>query len=343
MKIIITSILLFFCFNLTFSQDKTEEIYVASWNLENLFDNVDDDEKNDSEWLEDGSKQWTDDKIKNKLLNLSKVIRYMNVMEGPDILGVQEVEHQHLLDSILIKYFCDKNYQISYAETPDRRGIDNGVIYNADKFKLLATIPHEVKLDSGYPTRYVFQSTLQHIISGKNFYVFVNHWPSRRGGEEKSRPNRVRAAETLVDALTKVYEENNDPNIFIMGDFNDEPNNVSILNTLNAAEFYCDSSLIYSDKNLYNLSTDEFSRGWGTYLFRGDWNMLDQIIVSKNLIVDSDLDYVCNSFEIVKPYFMVTATGPYKGSARPTWGGRTYLGGYSDHFPVAARFILEIE
>ncbi len=340
MKLKIIVLLFMLAGSVTFSQNEESEIYIASWNLENLFDNIDDPDKRDSEWLVDGAKQWSNDRLDKKIKNLSKIIRYMNDLEGPDILGVQEVEHQHLLDTLLSRHFCDKNYKISYSETLDRRGIDNGVIYNADKFEHVETLSHEVKLDSGYPTRYVFQTTLQLVNSNVILHTFVNHWPSRRGGKEKSNPNRVRAAETLVAAMEKIYVEEENPNIFIIGDFNDEPENESLLKTLGAAKFFCDSTLSYGDKRFYNLSYDEFSRGWGTYLFRGNWNMLDQIIVSRNLIDDTYFNYICNSFEIIKPELMVTRTGPYKGAARPTFGGRTYLGGFSDHFAVGAKFII---
>lgn len=325
---------------ISFAQDDYQQIFVGSWNLENLFDNIDDPEKNDEEWLITGRKEWTDDKINHKIKNLSKIIRYMNDLEGPDLLGVQEVEHRHLLDTLISRHFCDKNYKVAYEETLDKRGIDCGLIYNSDIFELEKTIPHEVNLSDGYPTRYVLQVTLRSNFNQKLFHVFVNHWPSRRGGEEESRPNRIAAAETLMRAIKRIEKTDSKPFIFILGDFNDEPNNESISTVVNAAGYSCDSTITSDPYSYYNLAYPLFKDGFGTYLYRGDWNMLDQVIVSNAVIEDNSINYICNSFEIIRPSFMVTKSGPYKDAAIPTWGGRTYLSGFSDHYPVGAKFII---
>ena len=321
-----------------FAQQNVQQIYIAAWNLENLFDNVDDPDKNDEEWLAEGPKQWDDVKINLKIKNLAKVIKYMNDLEGPDMLGVEEVEHRALLDTLIARYFCDRNYGVAYEETLDKRGIDCGLIYDKDKFEFAGTVPHEVELASKYPTRYVLQVNLKDKFTGDNLYVFVNHWPSRRGGEEKSRPNRVKAAEVLMEAISKLPDE--DPFIFIMGDFNDEPSNESIKSIVGAVSYDCKNSVKNSDSNFLNLAYPLFDEGHGTYLYRGDWNMLDQIIVSQAVVKDNLINYICNSFEIIKPEIMVTKSGPYKDAAIPTWGGRKYLAGFSDHYPVGAKFIL---
>ncbi len=95
--------------NFTFAQTENDTLFIASWNIENLFDTVDDEDKNDSEFLPDGKKEWTQDKIDSKLVNLAKVIKWMNDEKGPDLLGVQEVEHQHLLDTLLQRHFGNRN------------------------------------------------------------------------------------------------------------------------------------------------------------------------------------------------------------------------------------------
>ncbi len=322
----------------TNAQQDVQQIYIASWNLENLFDNIDDPDKSDEEWLVDGPKKWDDEKINLKIKNQAKIIRYMNDLDGPDLLGVEEVEHRSLLDTIISRHFCDRNYGVAYEETLDKRGIDCGLIYDIDKFELIRTVPHEVQLVSKYPTRYVLQVDLKDKFTGNNFYIFVNHWPSRRGGEEKSRPNRIKAAEVLMEAIGKLPGDN--PFVFIMGDFNDEPSNESISSVVGAMGFDCESSSQNTKSKFLNLAYQMFDQGLGTYLYRGDWNMLDQLIVSRAVIEDNSINYICNSFEIVKPEIMVTKSGPYKDAAIPTWGGRKYLAGYSDHYPVGAKFIL---
>jgi hypothetical protein len=132
--------------------------------------------------------------------------------------------------------------------------------------------------------------------------------------------------------------------ILIMGDFNDEPTNKSILKTLKAEPIICDSMISgmseNNSDNLFNLTYSLYNQGLGTYKYKDDWNMLDQIIVSNELLTGSSINYLCNTFEIYKPEFMVTHSGKYEGTPFPTYGGNRYLGGYSDHFPVIARFLI---
>jgi len=324
-------------FSFSAAQGVKDTIYIASWNMENLFDAIDDADKRDEEFLPNGKKEWTQEKIDLKIKNQAKVIQWMNDGKGPDLLGFQEVEHQHLIETLLQRHFSYKNYKIAYQETLDKRGIDNGLIYDADKFELLNVNPIEVELASKYPTRYILEVHLKNI-NGEELYVYVNHWPSRSGGELKSRPNRIKAATVLREAIDSLYKSNEKLNLVILGDFNDMPNNLSIARYLWTQQFTC--SIKTEPMRLYNLSYKEFLSGNGTYLYRGNWNMLDQIIVSNDIVGDGDIKYLCNSFELIKPDFMITQTGKYKGAATPTFGGRTYLGGFSDHIPVGARFIF---
>jgi predicted extracellular nuclease len=237
----------------------------------------------------------------------------------------------------LQRYFGDKNYKVAYAEAPDNRGIDNGLIYNSNKFEFVGINPIEVELPSKYPTRYILEVKLK-CKNDEELYVFVNHWPSRGGGEEKSQPNRIKAAKVLREQIDLLSEKNEKLNILIMGDFNDFPNNLSIARYLWTNDYMC--STIVEPNRLYNLSYKEFRAGNGSYLYRGNWNMLDQIIVSSELVGDGKVKYVSNSFQLNKPKFLIQQDGNYKGSAMPTFGGRTYLGGYSDHIPVSAKFII---
>ncbi len=339
MKKLILVLFLLSANSFVFPQVK-DTITIASWNLENLFDTIDDVNKNDEEFTPSSNKEWTVDRLNTKLYNLARVIRSMNKEKGPDILGVCEVEHKSLLDSMIIKFLHDKNYKVAYKESPDGRGIDNGLIYNANLFSLLSVKGDTIKLDDGYPTRLILNANL--LTKDKDtLHVYINHWPSRRGGEEKSEKNRVRAAETVRHDIENNFKQNSKSKIIILGDFNDEPNNNSILKELNAVPFYCDTTNhIESYKELYNLAYPSFAEGLGTYKYRDDWNMLDQVIVSGSLIDSKNIHYVCDSFEVYKPLIMVTRSGKYEGAPFPTYGGSRYLGGYSDHYPVVTKFIM---
>ena len=336
-NILVTFIILntLFVFNLYGQNQKY--FTAANWNLENLFDTTDDPNKNDVEFTPESKKEWTQERLNEKLSNLSKVISSMNNGKGPDLLGVEEVEHEALLDSLIKKYIHQKNYKVAYDESPDERGIDVGLIYNADIFKLLSLKADTVKLPDKYPTRLILNVKL--VTKNKDtIYVFVNHWPSRIGGEEKSEIKRVTAAMILRTEVNKILLKNPNSNIIIVGDFNDEPKNKSIAEILNAKDFNCRNNPDINSKDLFNLAYKESEAGEGSYMYRSQWNMLDQIIVSGNLL---HKNYECGSFEIYKPEFMVTRSGRFKGAAFPTYGGgNRYLGGYSDHFPVIAKFSL---
>ena len=323
----------------TFCSDnkKDEVIYIASWNVENLFDTVDNNLKNDDDFTPEGRLNWTNEKLDTKYKNLAKVFNYMNKGKGPDILAVQEVEHEYLLKELISNYLNDNKYKIVYAESPDNRGIDNGIIFNSELFEFIEMDTLRVNLESGYPTRFILYANLKHIY-GNSVHIFSNHWPSRRGGLEKSEPNRKMAASVLKDFIQMKNLQNE--NIVIMGDFNDDPNNKSVFEVLGAKDYKC----VYNDESVpqfVNTAFKEFEKGIGTYLYRGNWNMLDQIIISKSFYNDQDFKYICGSFEVIKPDFMVKKDEPYKDSSIRTFGGGNYIGGYSDHYPVGAKIIFQ--
>jgi len=320
----------------TTSEAQTKiNVFAANWNLENLFDTIDDPNKDDSEFLHSSEQQWTPERLEMKFEKLAAVIRSMNDWKGPDILGVQEVENLTVLELFTSKYFPDKYYKVGYAESPDNRGIDAGLIYNADKFNLLSIITDTVVLPDKYPTRLIL--TVNLLSRGNDtLHVIVNHWPSRRGGEQESEINRITAAAAARKAADRYLEFDQNANILLLGDFNDEPTNSSLVEVLKAVQFDCNNKTESPDSVLFNLAYQKCVEGEGSYLYRGDWNMLDQIIISKALIDN----FTCGSFEVYKPDFMVTRSGKFKGAAFPTYGSGKYLGGYSDHFPVIAKFKL---
>lgn len=322
-------------------QTQTDTIYLAFWNLQNLFDTIDDPAIDDEEFLPESELEWTEDRLDKKMHNMARVIRAMNDGDGPDILGVCEVENKAVLDSMINKFLPDLKYKTAYLESPDNRGIDNGLIFKADKFKLLNVQADTVHLSDGWPTRLIFGANL---LSNENkkITVFVNHWPSRSGGQHESEPNRIAAAQTLRNSVDRIFQTDSIANIFIIGDFNDDPVDVSVLETLFANPIKCDSlNLDYvteSGEELFNLSYEAYEKGEGSYKYRDTWNMLDQIIVSESIIIGNDFNYICDSFQVFKPELIVTRSGQYEGTPFPTYGGRRYLGGYSDHFPVTAKF-----
>ena len=344
-KILIKYLMLFFfVLNATSSPQSEDSLHVAFWNLQNLFDTIDDPLKEDEEFLPDGGMEWTEDRLDKKIYNLARVIRMMNNTRGPDLLGFCEVENENVLRMMIDKYLSDLDYKIAYIESPDMRGIDNGLIYRRTAFRLLNVQADTVQLSDDYPTRLIFGANLLDK-NNELVTVFVNHWPSRRGGKEESEPNRIQAANKQREAVDRIFSTDPVAKIFILGDFNDDPVNISLLKNLRAHPIKCDSINVEFEVEwegeLFNLSYQSYEDGLGTYKYKETWNMLDQIIVSGSLITDDNFYYICDSFEVYKPVYMVTQIGDYKGTPFPTFGGRRHLGGYSDHFPVMAKFVLK--
>lgn len=312
-------------------------IYVAFWNLENLFDTIDDpDNPGDDEYLSFAKSNWDENKFDRKLSNLSKIMRSMNDGNGPDVLGVCEVENKFVLEELCNRFMKDLKYSILHYESNDPRGIDVALLYKSDKFKFLHSEKIRPQLEGN--TRDILLAVLQ--FKDEKLHFFVNHWPSRRGGELVSEPRRIKVASILrskVDSLLRIDQKSN---IIIMGDFNDKPDNKSILQVLLAIPFDCNQLSDEYTTNLYNTAYDLYKSGRGSYFHQGNFNMLDQIIISKGLLDKKKLDYECNSFSIINNELNTTRSGKFKGAPFPTFGSRRYLGGFSDHFPVSARFIL---
>ncbi|MBM4174656.1 MAG: endonuclease/exonuclease/phosphatase family protein [Ignavibacteria bacterium] len=308
--------------------------YVAFWNLENLFDTIDDpNNMGDDEYLPNNQLRWDEEKFDKKLSNLSKIIRSMNEGQGPDILGVCEIENRSVIELMASRYLRDLEFEIIHFDSPDSRGIDVALLYKKDRIEFIDATAINVPIEG--MTRDILYSKLK--IDSEFFHFFVNHWPSRRGGEIESEPRRIKAATILRKNVDEVLSKDQTANIIIMGDFNDMPYNNSILVSLLAVDFDCGNMSTEYGSNLYNLSQSLFKQEKGTYFHQGQFNMLDQIIVSKGLLDNKKFDYVCNSFEILSNDLNTTRQGKYAGAPYPTFGSGRYLGGFSDHFPVGIR------
>ncbi len=312
-------------------------IFIAQWNLENLYDTEDDPLTNDEDFTPKGMYKWTNEKLFIKFVRLSEIIRAMNDNKAPDILTVCEVENLAVLNTLAMykEFLGDYNYGVIHKDSPDRRGVDVGIFYKKDIFDFVELIDDTVKID--WPTRTIIMGKLVHKETKDTFYVFSNHWPSRRGGEERSAPARNKAGETLRKRVDYIFSYNPTANIIIMGDFNDTPKNESILKHLKANKFVCEKD---KDKvepmNLYNLSWERADNDEGSHYFDDEWSMLDQIIVSTNLINSEKYEYPCGSFNMYTGKNVDAQDLPIR-----TFEGRKWIGGYSDHLPVYAKILIK--
>lgn len=307
---------------------------IMFYNAENLFDTFDDSLKTDEEFLPDGDKHWTKEKYYKKLSNVGKVITAVGGWEPPDVIGLCEIENRYVLDG-LTKFSLLKNfkYRIIHEESPDQRGIDVGLLYLQDKFTPIyfRAIPI-VFPDDSRKTRdilYVKGKTTKN----DTLHIFVNHWPSRWGGQVNSESKRVYVAGVLRNVVDSIFETNLNANIIITGDFNDEPEDISISENLKAIKEYDN----IKNGELYNLSYYlQKTKGQGSHKYQGNWGMLDQFIVSGNLLTKNGRIYTStDDVHVFNADFLLEKDEANMGSMPfRTYIGFKYNGGFSDHLPV---------
>jgi len=311
-----------------------QEYTVVSYNMENLYDTVDDPKIPDEEFLPESEKKWTVERYQKKLTDIARVISEVNPKEMPEIIGMAEIENQTVLEDLIKVGNLKDKYAIIHEESPDFRGIDVAMLYRKDAF---TEITHEVLPvtfpdDPEFKTRDILHVTgkMRH----KTFHIFVNHWPSRIGGDDKTEPKRILAATVLKNKVDQILAANPKTRIIIMGDMNDEPTNKSLRETLDAGS-------IDSKSKLVNLMIPDDAAGLGTYFYSGNWNMLDNLVVSDRLITSRRV-YVMDQKGFISNNDWMTFVNK-KGDKTPnrTYVGNKYVGGVSDHFPVYFRMIVK--
>lgn len=301
---------------------------VVSYNVENLFDTVKTDGKNDIEFTPAGSKLWNSKRYNEKLQHLASAISSINPICLPDIVAICEVETMSaLLDLASQEPLKSANYKCILEEGPDPRGIDCGLMYNPATFTYLEHKAVNVRLrPSNKRTRDILYVKG---LSGKDtLHVFVNHWPSRVGGKEETANKRGQCADVLKHLTDSLIACNADCNILIMGDLNDEPTDESVCEILGAKS-------VSSYSNLNNINFSMKKEGRGTYFYQGVWSMLDNLIVSGNLLRrNKGFRLYGDTGFIFSPEFI--SYTDKKGNVVPShsYSGKYYAGGFSDHYPV---------
>lgn len=335
----INKILLFavFCLLSSFSFSQEKQYYVSCigfWNIENLYDTIDDPVTDDAEFLPGGEKQWNSGRYKKKLENLSEVISQLGSEINPEglaILGLAEVENRSVLEDLVttekLKRF---NYQIVHYHSPDKRGVDVALLYQPKYFTVTSSKPFTLKMasDTGLYTR--DQLLVSGIFDGKPLHVIVAHWPSRRGGEAASSPKRIAAANlgrSIIDSLLTADPE---ARIVYMGDLNDDPVNVSV------KKYLCESGSGAKLKkaSLFNAMEESYDKGIGTLAWNDSWNLFDQIILSQSLAQKEYSSFRYYGSKVFNKPFVKQDDGNFKGYPFRTYVGNNFTGGYSDHFAV---------
>lgn len=316
---------------------------VMSYNVENLFDCENDPSKDDEEYLPNGSRHWTKGRYYHKLQQIAKVIIAAGQWSTPALIGLCEVENDSTLTHLLSKTpLRTQHYRYVMTNSPDKRGIDVALLYQRNKFAYIGHHCHRINFKHNQDKQ---SRDLLHVWgrvqTGDTLDVFVCHFPSRSGGEKTSEPDRIEASERLKEETTNITRTRKTPNILIMGDFNDEPSDISIRKTLNTKH----PGTGHEPELLYNMFAPPVSLSQkGSHKFQGEWGQLDQFIVSGNLLnPQHKLHVFPGSVTIFSPRFLLTNDKTHRG-VRPlrTFYGFKYEGGYSDHLPILIDFSLSL-
>ena len=315
------------------------------YNVENLFDTIDNPETFDDPRTPYGRDNWNSMRYNLKLDRLAKVISGFGSSYGsggPDLLGLCEVENHAVLEDLIYHpKLIHLQYRIIHGDSPDDRGMDVAFLYKKSVFSPVSFQEHRLWI-------YNEQEEIEHtrnqlvvtgLLDGEKYHFIVNHWPSRRGGEARSKPYRIAAARLTNRILDSIHKQVEDPRIIIMGDFNDNPTDPSIKKVLKT---YSTKDTTNSGR-LFNPMEKLFRKGKGSLAYRDKWSLFDQLIISMNLTLITNGEYHFLKAGIYKPGFLIDTRGRYKGYPLRTYAGGKYRGGYSDHFPVYIWLVKKLE
>lgn len=317
---------------------QTKPYTVVFYNLENLFDTIPSPGVLDREFTPEGPKAWNSAKYWKKIGNIEQVIYHLAGVNKtfPTIIGVSEIENRNVLEDIVAAPKLQRaNYQIAHYDSPDARGVDVALLYRPDQFKYEGSYPIRTVVPGlpDFKTRDILM--VWGTIEGERFCFFVNHWPSRLGGQAASEFKRVAAGKIVRHAVDSLLREHPDTKIVIMGDLNDDPVCKSLTEGLGAKG----NPKEVKQEDLFNPFFPMFKAGFGTLAYQDGWSLFDNMVINGNLLhahtgklkIQKSGKYYGNIFD--RP-FLHQQSGRYKGYPLRTFVGDDFQGGYSDHFPV---------
>ena len=321
-----------------FFEVAAQQVFRAvGYNVENLFDFRHDSLKNDTEYLPGNIRGWTSGRFYEKVNKIARVILTSSVSYAPDLVGLCEVENDYCLKT-LVRYspLREVGYRFVMTSSEDERGIDVALLYQPETFRLLESRSVRIPFrEYGYkPTRDILH-VAGRIATGDTLDVFVCHFPSRSGGVKASESFRMLAASCLRHEVDSIQEKRSSSYILVMGDFNDTPDDRALSEILRAGK----PERLVEKGELYNLMRGKKN---GTYCYRGEWSLFDQIIVSGTLLDKRSAIYTDTEKAVILEYpFLLEEDDVYGGDIPfRTYRGMRYHGGYSDHLPVAVDFMM---
>lgn len=338
------TLIILLCFQFSKAQSSYAVFPIGFYNLENLFDTIDDEDVSDTEFTPDGEKAWTIEKYNKKLQNMASVIAKLGTDMNPEglcFLGVSEIENRGVLEDLVKENeISSRNYQIVQYDSPDKRGVDVALLYNPSLFTLISSQARELLIEDEEGKRKYTRDVL-HVsgtIDGEIVHVLVNHWPSRSGGEKKSAPGRAAAASLNMKIISEIQEAEPNAKIIVMGDLNDDPSSKSVKQILDAKRKIKD----VKKNGLFNPMYEMHQKGGGSNAYRDAWSLFDQIIISKALLSKKQSGLFYHKALIYKEPRLLQPEGQYKNYPLRTFSGSEFINGYSDHFPAIVYLLKKV-
>lgn len=308
---------------------------IAFYNVENLFDTINDPLTFDDDRTPMGKDLWTNERYRHKIGNIAKVISDIGrdpAPSAPDIVGLCEVENKEVVEDLVHHPSLEKmDYGIIHFDSPDERGIDVALIYKQSAFLPTSFQSRRLLLQNEEGERDYTRDQLVvgGLLDDEQIYCIVNHWPSRSGGEARSRPNRLAAAALNKKIMDSILELDHSAKIITMGDLNDDPIDDSLKKILKTQG----KKNQLTETDLFNPMEKIYKKGVGSLAYRDKWNLFDQLIFTSNWL-NQDNGYLFWKANVFTAPYLFSKNGRYKGYPFRTYAGGNYMGGYSDHFPV---------
>ncbi len=331
-------------FNFASAQEKQFKVgCIAFYNLENLYDTINDPLTNDEEFTPEGAARWNSHKYWHKIGRMAEAIQGIGLdfsPDGPAILGVAEVENREVLEDLARQpLIASRNYQIIHYHSPDRRGVDVALLYQPKYFKTVNHKSYTLRVDGMPDFRTRDQLVVSGDFDGERIHIVINHWPSRRGGEKRSMPLRMAAATLTRHIVDSLLSHDPQSKIVVMGDLNDNPTNKSLTEGLRAKGNQKD----LKPGDLFNPMYALYQKGIGSNAWRDTWSLFDQIIISQAWLGEDFSSYRFRTARVHNKVELTQRSGRFKGYPWRTYVGGEFMGGYSDHFPSYIVIIKEFK
>lgn len=339
-KVLVSAMFILFVSNLQAQEKKQYKVNcIGFYNLENLFDTI--PGENDTQFSPEGQNKFTSERYWYKVSHMADVISQIGgemFPGGPAILGICEIENRSVVEDLIADpKLKPSNYSIVHYDSPDKRGIDVGLIYRPDFFKVTSSRSVFLNIPDNPNFKTRDQLVVSGMLNGEIIHVIVNHWPSRSGGEKRSLPGRMAAARLTKSIVDSIQRTEPNAKIIIMGDLNDDPDSKSLTEGLGVKNKLKN----LKSGELFNTMASLYYEGIGTLAYRDSWNLFDNIIVTQSLMSEDKTNWVFFKSKVFNKPFLQQSSGQFAGYPFRTYVGNNFTGGYSDHFPVYLFLIKE--